>query len=100
MEERGRDSLCGQQHVFPCVQLVGVGVLPVQVLAHSFGGKLRLTDVAEVSGQVDRLTWGQEHSDTQELGVHELWVDLFAWHQLLQNDAARKVKRVHFDLFC
>lgn len=54
------------------MQLVGVSVLPVQVLAHSFGGKLRLADVAEVSGQVDRLTWGQEHSDAQELGVHKL----------------------------
>lgn len=53
-------SLCRQQHVFPCVQLGGVGVLPVEVLAHSFGGKLRLTDVPEVPGQVDRLTWGRD----------------------------------------
>lgn len=55
---RGADSLRGQQHVFPGVQLAGVRMLPVQVLAHSFGGKLRLTDVTEVPGQVDRLTWG------------------------------------------
>jgi len=53
---RTRDSLGRQQHVFPRVQLVGVRVLPVQVLAHGFGGELRLADVAEVPGQVDGLT--------------------------------------------
>lgn len=51
-------SLCRQQHVFPRVQLVGVGVLPVQVLAHGLGGELCLADVAEVPRQVDRFTWG------------------------------------------
>lgn len=50
-------SLCRQQHVFPRVQLVGVRVLPVQVLAHGFGGELRLADVTEVPRQVHRLTW-------------------------------------------
>lgn len=52
------NSLCRQQHVFPRVQLVGVGVLPVQVLAHRLGGELRLTDIAEVPRQVDGFTWG------------------------------------------
>lgn len=52
--------LRGQQHVLPRVQLAGVRVLPVQVLAHGFGGKFRLTDVAKVPSQVDRLTWTQE----------------------------------------
>ena len=42
------------------MQLVGVRVLPVEVLAHGFGGKLRLTDVTEIPGQVDRFTWGEK----------------------------------------
>ena len=50
------DSLGGQQHVFPGVQLGGVCVLPVQVLAHGFGRELCLADVAEVPGQVDGFT--------------------------------------------
>lgn len=54
------NSLCRQQHVFPRVQLVGVGVLPVQVLAHGLGGELRLADVAKVPRQVDGFTWGRE----------------------------------------
>lgn len=41
------------------MQLVGVGVLPVQVLAHGLGGELRLADVAEIPRQVDRFTWGK-----------------------------------------
>lgn len=41
------------------MQLVGVGVLPVQVLAHGLGGELRLADVAEIPRQVDRFTWGE-----------------------------------------
>ena len=52
-----RDSLGGQQHVFSRVELVGVRVLPVQVLAHGFGRELRLADIAEVPGQVDGFTW-------------------------------------------
>lgn len=52
------NSLCRQQHVFPRVQLVGVRVLSVEILAHGFGGKLRLADVPEVPGQVDRFAWG------------------------------------------
>ncbi|TNN59196.1 hypothetical protein EYF80_030569 [Liparis tanakae] len=38
--------------------LVGVRVLPVEVLAHGFGGELRLADVTEIPRQVDRFTWG------------------------------------------
>jgi len=40
------------------VQLVGVRVLPVEVLAHGFGGELCLADVTEIPRQVDRFTWG------------------------------------------
>ena len=40
------------------MQLVGVSVLPVEVLAHGFGGKLRLAEVTEIPGKVHRLTWG------------------------------------------
>lgn len=53
------NSLGGQQHVFPRVQLVGIRVLPVEVLAHGFGGELGLADVAEVSGKVHGLAWAE-----------------------------------------
>lgn len=40
--------LCSQQHVLSGVQITGVRVLPVQILRHSFGGKLRFTNVPKI----------------------------------------------------
>ena len=48
------------------MQLVGVRVLPVEVLAHGFGGKLRLAEVTEIPGEVHRLTWGGGGADTRQ----------------------------------
>lgn len=49
------------------MQLVGVRVLPIEVLAHGFGGELRLADVTEVPRQVYRLTWGVGGREVQEV---------------------------------
>lgn len=51
------------------MQLVGVRVLPVEVLAHGFGGELRLADVTEIPGQVDRFTW-------KEVKVRLEWMEI------------------------
>ena len=50
------DSLRSQKHVFSRMQLAGVRVLPIEVLAHCFGGELGLADVAEVARQVNRFS--------------------------------------------
>lgn len=53
-------SLGSQQHVFPGVQLGGVGVLPAQVLCRRLGRELRLADVAKIPSQVNGLTCEQD----------------------------------------
>lgn len=52
-------SLGSQQHALAAVQSPGVGMLPAQVLSGCLGWELRLTDVAEVSGQVHSLSFGE-----------------------------------------
>lgn len=63
-----RDSLCGQQHAAPRLQLVRVA-LPAQVLRRGSGWKLRLTNITEVPRQVDGLTCStEEERDCQAFG--------------------------------
>lgn len=56
----GEYSLGSQQHVFPGVELGGVGVLSAQVLCCCFGWELRFAHVAEIPGQVDGFTYKQD----------------------------------------
>lgn len=56
----GKYSLGSQQHVFPGVELGGVGVLSAQVFGCCFGWELRFAHVAEIPGQVDGFTYKQD----------------------------------------
>lgn len=70
-------SLGSQKHVFPGVELRGVGVLPAQVLCRRLGWELRFTDVPEVPSQVNGFTCEQDrgtsapcqHQCERELGT-------------------------------
>lgn len=46
---------CIQQQLLPPVGILRLGVLSQQILGHLAGRELSLTDVAKVTGQVDRL---------------------------------------------
>lgn len=52
-------SLGSQQHALAAVQSPGVSMLSAQVLGGRFGWELSFTDIAEVSGQVHSLSWGE-----------------------------------------
>ena len=58
-----RDSLGGQQHAAAGGQLVGVAA-PHQELCGRPRRELRLTHVAEVPRQVDRLAWTPERPES------------------------------------
>lgn len=59
-------SLCCQDHFLACAVFLRFVVLPRQMFPHCLTGELRLTGVAKVPRQVERLTWARSRETTRE----------------------------------
>lgn len=53
-------SLGSQQHVFPGVELRGVGVLSAEVFCRRLGWELRFAHVPKIPSQVNSFTYEQD----------------------------------------